>query len=212
MNDRDLDTVVEMCDGDTEERLQALGAVLEEHGPPLLECIKGMLHRRGITYNLDEMAKDILQQVAMELLQSASNEALLNVKSLRGYVYAAARWRTLQFLRDGAREAEHLTHPGTFWQVTERLLAQEGVDPIETAELEQALAECIEKLDGKKRQYVQLIADDFYDPPGPKEIAEIYGVSPESVRNRLCDARDDLENCLRGKGHSLPFRRKGATQ
>jgi RNA polymerase sigma factor (sigma-70 family) len=212
MNNGEIETVVEMCDGDTEGTLRGLEAVLEEHGLPLLGCIRRVLQSRGITYNVEEMAADIFQQVAMELLLSASNEDLLNVASLKGYVYSAARRRTLCYLRDEGRRADKPSASETFWEMTDRLLSQEGIEPTEASDWEQALAECIKKLEGKKREYVLLLADSCDDPITPKEIARLHGVSPESVRNRLHDARDDLADCLRSKGQTLPLRRKGASQ
>jgi len=209
MDEREEQTIMELCDDDHDSALQALEVILTEHGLPILGCIKGVLRTHGITFNLDDMAEEVFQQVAMELLSRGRDGELMGVESLKGYVFKAARLRTLRYLRDEARRADLIPLAGTFWDETDNILQEAGLTPAETADLERALAECIDELKGLKKEYVRIMAAHYDDPPSPQEIARLKGVSSVSVRNRLHEARRDLEDCLRKKGQSIPPRRYG---
>lgn len=212
MEPREEETIIKICEQEPDTVLEGLSSILTEHGPPLLDQIRRLLRVHGITYNLDDMAEEIFQQVAMELLVRGRDGKLMEVESIPGYVYRAAKFRTLRYLRDEGRRSDLTPLAGSMWDNTEELLEASGLSPAEAAELGNALAACIGELEGLKKEYVEIMAAHWSDPPSPSEIARWRGVSSGSVRNRLHEARVDLEDCLRGKGYTISLRRKGGHQ
>jgi len=212
MDEQDEEIILEMCEGEEAVSISALGRLLEERGPFLLRRIKRTLSSHGLSGNLDDVATEIFQALALDLWQAAKKGALLEVKSLPEYVYGAARRRTLYYLRSEACRRERTPPSETFWEETDRILVQAGVMPAEMAELEEALYDCINELPGLQRKYIRILADNYECPPTPSEIADMHAVSPESVRNRLHDAREKLMECLEKKGYQIPNPLKGAAR
>ena len=101
MDDAEELTILSLCEGAASGQTEALRQFLEEHGPPLLNRIESLLAARGITYNRADMATDILQDVAVQLWERAVSGDLMEVRSLRSYVYGAARRHTMYCLRQG---------------------------------------------------------------------------------------------------------------
>jgi RNA polymerase sigma factor (sigma-70 family) len=155
------------------------------------------------------MAEEILQEVGASLVHAARERSLLGVRSLRAYVYNVARICTLDHLRHGARRSAIPVASETAWERAGKIMAAEGLNPVETRELEEALAGCIAQLEGKQREYIKLLALHCEDPLTPAGLAQLVGASPESVRQRLFEARQNLENCLRAKGFTIPGSRPG---
>lgn len=201
--------ILEMCDEDQAKAKAALHRYLSERGLPILASIKKLLSQHGITFNVEEMAEEIFQELAYQLLRRAKEGSLLEVKSLGAYVYGAAKRCTLNYLRKEAGRPEFTPTSETFWEETDRIQVEDGLIPSEQKEFEEALFECIKALPARQQTYIRMRTTHYDDPPTPAEIAEMHGVSPESVRNRLLEARRSLEGCLKKKGHSIPLRRRG---
>jgi len=199
----DQDTILDLCDEDAERSIQALHEYLGKHVLPLQNWIKKLLHQHGITYNVDEMAEEILQILCVNLLKRAADYSLLEVESLTGYVYRAARYATSYYLRP-RKNKDVIPESETFWETSDRILQEEGMKPSETQELEKALFFCIELLPDLQKKYINILAADYDDPLSPNEIAALNNVAPASVRNRLFEARKSLEQCLKAKGFNIP--------
>jgi RNA polymerase sigma factor (sigma-70 family) len=204
MDEKERQLVRDMCDGDTARSRNAFAAFLNEEAPYLLALIRKVLLAHNFTMNNHETAEDIFQELATSLVGAAREGSLRNVRSLRAYVYNAARICTLNHLRKGARQAAIPVASETAWERAENIMIGEGLNPVETRELEQAMADCIAQLDGKQREYVTILALHCDDPLTPSGLAELVQASPESVRQRLFEARQSLERCLKGKGFSIP--------
>jgi len=204
MDIRERQLVQEMCDADPTRSRSAFVAFLNEEAPYLLALIRKVLLAHNFTMNNHETAEDIFQELAASLVVAAREGSLRNVRSLRAYVYNAARICTLNNLRKGARQAAIPVASETAWERAENIMIGEGLNPVEMRELEQAMADCIAQLDGKQREYVTILALHCDDPLTPTGLAEMVQASPESVRQRLFDARRSLEHCLKAKGFSIP--------
>ena len=209
MNEAEEQTILEMCDDDVALSGAAFGQFLSQHALPLLHCIKSLLTARGIHYNVEGMAEEILQELAVQLLRRARDDSLLDVRSLPEYVYGAAKKCALNSLRKGASRSEQIPSSETFWEETDRILTHDGLRPSELKEIEDAIFGCIEELPGLQKDYIRIIAANYNSPPSPGEIADLHGVSPEPVRNRLFEARKRLGECLKKKGHQIPKKASG---
>ena len=209
---RDEDTVLRLCDMDLAARREALYGYLSEHGPALTVAVRRLLLKSGFSYNVDNAADDIVQDTATALLRTAQSQKLLEVGSLRSYVYGAAKNTARMFLRTGRRSIEETVPLEDFWEKTDRHLQERDLDPLESEEFDRALIDCVESLPEKQREYAYLMAQFDCEPLKPAEIARIKRVSPVSVRNRLHAARKGVADCLKRKGLDLPFRAKGQTQ
>jgi len=210
MNEAEEQVILEMCDDDVARSRTALEQFLVQHAGGLLQAIRSLLAARGMTYNVDDMAEEILGDVTVELLESARSGSLLEVKSLPEYIYGAARNATFLYLRRGASRREQAFDAEPFWEKTDRLLVRHGVNPSEVKEFEDVLYACIERLPEVQKRYILMRASDYDSPPSPTEIANVLGVSPESVRNRLHEARKELKECMKKKGYPIPSGRLGA--
>ena len=175
--------------------------------PFLLALIRKVLLAHNFTRNIHDAAEDIFQELVTSLVGAAREGSLQNVRSLRAYVYNAARICTLNHLRKGARQAAIHVATETAWERAENIMIGEGLNPVETRELEQAVGDCIAQLAGRQREYVTILALHCDDPLTPSGLAELVRSSPDSVRQRLFEARQNLERCLIAKGFSIPSKK-----
>jgi len=207
MDDRDRQLVQDMRNGNPVRSRNALVTVLDEEAPFLLALVRKVLLAHNFTRNTREAAEDIFQELVTSLVGAAREGSLQNVRSLRAYVYNAARICALNHLRKGARQAAIHVATETAWERAENIMIGEGLNPVETRELEQAVGDCIDQLAGKQREYVTILAMHCDDPLTPSRLAELVRSSPDSVRQRLFEARQNLERCLVAKGFSIPARK-----
>lgn len=206
MDEKEETLLLEICDSNIERCNKALHEALNTDYIYILKAIKRILMQRGITRNLEDMANDIFQGVVTDMLCKAQSGDLLNINSLTGYIFNAARCHTLAYLKKEGRLTQKMRDiASTFWTETDQMLVEFGTNPLETEELEKVIYECMEKLPGKQKDYIKILAQHYDAPPEPKDIAQMFGISSESVRNRLVEARKNMEECLKSKGYYIPI-------
>lgn len=211
MDKSEEDLILAMCDQDPAIAKRAFHDILATRGPKIRLAIDGYLKRHRVRANLQDMVDVVFQDFVVQLMRQARQGSLMDASSLGAYMYGIARNCARQYLKKGAGRPQVFSDVLDVWQETDRALVEEGLRPIELQELERAIDQCIAELTGLQRDYITILAEHWDDesPPTAKDIARMVGVSSESVRNRLHEARNNLEECLRRKGQDLPLRRKG---
>ena len=148
--------------------------------------MKPLLHRMILSLGASEHeAEDILQEAFLRLWQKVETLILLPERKCFNYVYTAVRNTALSHLR---RSSRRLTQP-----LDENLPAPAGKGPEEyylSLEKERLFRAAMEKLDETSRQVLLM---RYVLEEDDKQIAQRFGVKPDSVRMMASRARAKLK-------------------
>lgn len=134
-----------------------------------------------------DLADDICQDVFTIIW---TNRKFLDAEaSFQTYLYTIARNRVLNFIRDNTR-----------MQALDELILAEAIDHgddtlecITANELEEMLAQAIEKLTGRQREIFQMSRDQGLSH---REIAQTLGLSASTVNEHITNALKVIQNHL----------------
>ena len=148
--------------------------------------MKPLLHRMILSLGATEHeAEDILQEAFLRLWQKVETLILLPERKCFNYVYTAVRNTALSYLR---RSSQYGTQP-----LDENLSAPAGKGPEEyylSLEKEQTFRRAMERLDETSRQVLLM---RYVLEEDDKQIAQRFGVKPDSVRMMVSRARTKLK-------------------
>jgi DNA-directed RNA polymerase specialized sigma24 family protein len=142
------------------------------------------------------LADEAMDRLAKRAAESASNEAVHNVSA---FALGVAR----HLLQEEARRQLKMAEIGRHWRAMESTRTQEP----ETEALEDALQQCLGKMQPERRRLVEA----YYSYSSSEKIkmhqqlAEAEGLSLNALRNRALRARQELEACIRRQlGKNIP--------
>jgi DNA-directed RNA polymerase specialized sigma24 family protein len=142
------------------------------------------------------LADEAMDRLAKRAAESASNEAVHNVSA---FALGVAR----HLLQEEARRQLKMAEIGRHWRAMESTRTQEP----ETEALEDALQQCLGKMQPERRRLVEA----YYSYSSSEKIkmhqqlAEAEGLSLNALRNRALRARQELEACIRKQlGRKIP--------
>jgi RNA polymerase sigma-70 factor (ECF subfamily) len=138
-----------------------------------------------------ELADDLAQETFMAVLEHPFEER--NPRATRAWLRTTARNLYLMTLRDKDHNLV-LQNP----QIAESVWAQFEKDDGGNSALD-ALRSCLEKLNGKARQAVQL---QYRERRSRVDIADILDMKPDGVKTLLRRTRQTLKNCIQRKVES----------
>ncbi|MDZ7682816.1 MAG: RNA polymerase sigma-70 factor [Fodinibius sp.] len=129
-------------------------------------------------------AADIVQESFMKLWQK--RRTLDPNRSIKAYLYQMVRNRSLNYIRDHSKETvglEPLQKSG--------IRADNNDTDGETSELPDFLRRWIEELPNRQREAFKLSRFEGLDH---EEVAEVMGISPNTVNNHIVAALDTLRS------------------
>jgi len=157
----------------------ALAEIMNAHWQSLLAYVTGLMRDRAA-------AEDIAQQALLRLWER--NRGWLPNASIRTFLYRVAR--NLALNEQEARRVRHRLGPEL------ELLSSSPSTPLENLEQEElrsVVNAAVQQLPERRREIFILarLHDLSY-----KEIAEITGISPQTVANQMSSALTDLRRLL----------------
>ena len=182
----ELDLVRRLRDGDEE----AFDAVYEAFRAPLFTFLRRLGRRRDV-------AEDLLDETWLRLVASA--RSLRPDTRLAAWLFTVARNLFLSHQRSRGRDAGRTGELGC-------VTLAEGASPFDRAvgnELQRRLESALARLPQAHRDALLLVAVAGFTP---SQAAEVCGVRPEAMRQRLARARACLcrlvADCLEGTNHA----------
>jgi RNA polymerase sigma-70 factor (ECF subfamily) len=183
----------------------ALVERLREGDPAAFDPVYEEFHARLFNF-LARLCRQ--RDVAEDLLEETWLRFVVNVRRLRPdtrlapWLFTVARNLYFSYCRSRVLEESHLTDLIGLWPVT----ATHRPSPFEEAaanDLERRVEHALARLPARCREVVLLVAVEGFSPA---EAAQVCGVSPEALRQRLSRARVMLAKELESTaGHRLPI-------
>lgn len=156
------------------------------------------LYYYGVKFTSDiEIVKDIIQELFLELIDSGTR--LSNTDNIRFYLLKALRNKLIS----------HLSHQSRFVQTDSKSVEFNFLDSIENqlikteveVEIQNQVRSAVKKLSDKQQEIIYL---RFYNDLSYPEIATIFKVEMQTVRNLMSRAIHSLKNDLQDEiGKSL---------
>lgn len=138
-----------------------------------------------------ENAQDAVMVIFEKLMKDLPRHHIQNFKS---WLYVLTKNHCLMEIRtrkSADRRLEGLKIEQEFMESSQEVHPIDTDDPI----LEQALKECIEKLNSEQKQCIQLF---YYQNQCYQEIAEKLGMEVKKVKSYLQNGKRNLKICLEG--------------
>ncbi len=136
------------------------------------------------------MVQDIFLKVWLK------RETLPTVENPGGWLYTVAANTAYEHLRKEARYSLHLQKISTRLAATDPNLSDIH-EQFDTKEVKALIAEAVDKLPLRRRQIFRMARLEGFSR---REIAEILGISENTVRNQLTEAAEFVQDYMRRNG------------
>ncbi|HKJ32710.1 MAG TPA: sigma-70 family RNA polymerase sigma factor [Bacteroidales bacterium] len=177
----DADLLLNLCRGDRE----ALSYVFTMYYPYLFN------YGLKIVSNNEELVKDCIQDVFLSIWRRRKN--LVNVKSLKPYLFSALRLRLYRQLEKQTSRIDR-NHKYFYQSFDDTLNVEELIILFEIQkEQKEKLLSALNKLSNRKKEALYL---KFYDGLSNEEIALVMGINTQSVYNHISEAIQLLKNFI----------------
>lgn len=165
--------------------VEALETIYEEN--------YGSLFHYGIKFTRNEdMIKDLIHELFIELIDSGKK--LSRIDNIRYYLLKALRYKILHHLTDSSvldQDQEGIVEFSLLESIEQKLIRRE----MET-EIHQHVMDAVKKLSKKQQEIIYL---RFYDNVSYAEIARMFDVNIQTVRNLMNRAIKSLKENLENK-------------
>ncbi len=136
------------------------------------------------------IAEELVQDIFLKLW--TNREGMAGMDNPEGYLYRMAANRVLDYFKKMAREAKLTVQAGEVKSENTILSA------IDLRQVEQAVADAVRRLPGQRQRIYQLREQGL----SYAEIAEMLGLSANTVKNQLVEASRFIRHYLRQRGIS----------
>ncbi len=177
--DVDARLMARLREGDAD----ALDRLMDRHWSHIVAYLERMA-------DVPEAAQDIAQEVFLRLWQQRVDWHPIG--SLRSFLFSVARHLMLNQDKKRWREVRHLP---SYRAELERRKQETPGESLERAELRVAVSQAVAALPPRRREVFVLARIHGLSY---KEIADVMGISPQTVANQLSAAVAELRGILRG--------------
>jgi len=170
----------------------------------LIEMIRqGNEHAFNVVYNMyweeiflyvikvikdEDTAKDIVQEIFVSFW--AKHSELIIHKSLKAYLFTAARYKSLDFLQEVATRTKYNLQHLLFENFTDNSLIEDQ----DAKELREKMEVCLDNLPPKMKEVFELSRFEFLSH---KEIATKLGISDQTVKKHIHKAIKEFRSRLK---------------